>query len=105
MKHTFLPYACLAASAGATLTERAAQLKYVTVNGANILPPKTMLEVAPLIKPAAIIQVNPLIRPNAKRQLVRFGPFILPPNVRAECVNPRSMTNVISDNDTTGSWT
>jgi hypothetical protein len=40
--------------------------------------PKTYDELAPVIHPAAVIDEKPLIKSNAKRQLVRYGPFDLP---------------------------
>jgi hypothetical protein len=30
-------------------------------------------------KPAVVIDEKPQLRPNAKRQVLRFGPFTLPP--------------------------
>jgi hypothetical protein len=79
MKHILLSCVYLAA------TVVAAPPQPVSPNpkDASAPPPKTMDEVAPVIRPAQIIDVNPMIRPNAKRQLVRYGPFVLPaPKVR-----------------------
>jgi hypothetical protein len=41
-------------------------------------PPKTFDELAPAIKPAGVKDAKPLIRPDAKRQLIRFGPWDVP---------------------------
>jgi hypothetical protein len=45
--------------------------------------PKTVEEAAPIIKAANRISQKPVLRESATRELVRFGPFTLPPmNVR-----------------------
>jgi hypothetical protein len=45
--------------------------------------PKTVEEAAPIIKAANRVAQKPVLRESAIRELVRFGPFNLPPmNVR-----------------------
>lgn len=41
-------------------------------------PLKTMAQLAPKIEPSVMVDVEPLIRAGAKRQLVRYGPFLMP---------------------------
>lgn len=41
-------------------------------------PLKTMEQLAPKLTPFVIVDVEPQLRPTAKRQLVRYGPFVMP---------------------------
>jgi hypothetical protein len=80
MKHILLSCACLAALAAAAPSRLAPPSAPAPPNtqNAEAAPPKTMDDVAPVIKPAVIVNAEPVIRQGAKRQLVRYGPFVLP---------------------------
>jgi hypothetical protein len=51
-------------------------------------PPKTFDQLAPVIKVASVKEVTPLIRSDAKRQLIRFGPWEVPA-AKVSCVKLR----------------
>jgi hypothetical protein len=71
-----IPIFALAAFAAALPIDEVAP--GANVDEASKPPLKTMEELAPKIEPFVTVDVQPLLRPGAKRQLVRYGPFVMP---------------------------
>lgn len=91
MKFDLLPFSLLAAvSSVAALPVDGAAPPAAVIFGAEAEPKtwnplgssrpplKTMEQLAPKLEPHTIVDVEPQLRPSAKRQLVRYGPFIMP---------------------------
>jgi hypothetical protein len=75
MKFNILSFALAASVAALPVNEISQETK---IDDATKPPLKTMEQLAPRIEPAVIVDVEPLLRAGAKRQLVRYGPFLMP---------------------------